>query len=300
MDLNVISWNVNFIHDNWSNRLININNRLQEEQKTTDIICLQEATLPFSDTFTTIYNCLKGTDLKYFASQEMFLEKEYIYNILKKYFPRYKDFVIFCFEKIMDKLLYLCTLVNSYFGEDIKRLYFNHPFAIIVLVLCCPIIFAGQWAFIGMLSIINPKIQCKLKCKYVGRTIQYLDFVYNKKKIILVNIHLTPGNREYQKNKRRREIKKIIEFFKDNPNVILCGDFNSLPKSSVVKYLKNSGYKSCCEIIHKKNLFTFPVDNLTKCIDYFFIKGDISVKKYELFGTIDETDHKGIKTTFVV
>lgn len=300
MDLNVISWNVNFIHDNWSNRLININNRLQKEQKTADIICLQEATLPFSDTFTTIYNCLKGTDLKYFASQELFLEKEYIYKVLKEYFPRYKDFIIYCFEKFMDKLLYLCTWVNSHFGEDIKRLYFNHPFAIIVLVLCCPIIFAGQWAFIGMLSIVNPKIPCKLKCKYIGRTIQYLDFVYNKKNIILVNIHLTPGKREYQKNKRKREIKKIVEFLKDKPNVILCGDFNSLPKSSVIKYLKNSGYKNCCEVIHKKNLVTFPIDNLTKCIDYFFIRGDINIKKYELFGTKDETDHKGIKTTLVV
>ena len=117
MDLNVISWNVNFIHDNWSNRLVKINKRLEKEQKTADIICLQEATLPFSDTFTTIYNFLKGTDLKYFASKEMFLEKEFFYQKLQEYFPRYKDFVIFCFEKIMDKILYLCSWFNSNFGK---------------------------------------------------------------------------------------------------------------------------------------------------------------------------------------
>ena len=33
MDLNIISWNVNFIHDNWSNRLMKINKRLEKEQR---------------------------------------------------------------------------------------------------------------------------------------------------------------------------------------------------------------------------------------------------------------------------
>ena len=300
MELNIISWNVNFIHDNWSNRLMKINKRLEKEQKTTDIICLQEATLPFSDTFTSIYNCLKGTDLKYFASQEMFLEKKYIYKILKEYFPRYKDFIIFCFEKMMDKLLYLCCWFNSNFGEQIKKLYFEHPFVVIIFSLFCPIIFAGQWAFFGMLTLVNKKIPCNLKCKYVGRTIQYLDFKFNNKKIILVNVHLTPGQTNAKKDKRKKEIKEIVKFFQKNRNVILCGDFNSLPNSSIIKYLKKSGYKNCCRKIHNKDLLTFPCENPKKCIDYFFIKGDIKIKKYELFGTPQETDHKGIKTTFIV
>ena len=162
MELNIISWNVNFIHDNWSNRLININNRLEKEIKKTDFICLQEATLPFTDTFSSVYNCLKGTDLKYFPSQELFLEKEYLYKILRGYFPRYKDFIIFMFEKMMDKLLYSCCLFNSYFGESIKRLYFDHPFIVIILTIFCPILFIGQWMFFGMLSIVNPKIPCKI------------------------------------------------------------------------------------------------------------------------------------------
>lgn len=300
MDLNVISWNVNFIHDNWSNRLVKINKRLEIEQKTADIICLQEATLPFSDTFSTIYNFLKGTNLKYFASKEMFLEKEFFYQKLQEYFPRYKDFVIFCFEKIMDKILYLCSWFNSHFGEDIKKLYFSHPFVVIILSIFCPLIFAGQWAFIGMLTLVNNKIPCTLKCKYVGRTIQYLNFKHNNKDIVLVNVHLTPGQRKYQKEKRRKEIKEIVEFFKENENIILCGDFNSLPESSVIKYLKKKNYKNCCEELHNTNLMTFPSDEPKKCIDYFFIKGDIKIKKYELFGNQEETDHKGIKMTFVV
>ena len=300
MELNVISWNVNFIHDNWSNRLININSRLEKEIKKTDFICLQEATLPFTDTFSSVYNCLKGTDLKYLPSQEVFLEKEYLYKILREYFPRYKDFIIFIFEKMMDKLLYFCCLFNSHFGERIKRLYFDHPFIVIILTILCPILFMGQWMFFGMLSIANPKIPCKIKCKYVGRIIQYIDFVYNKKKIILVNVHLTPGNSQKSKKRRKKEIIKIIELVKENPNVILCGDFNTIPKSKVIKYLKKSGYKNCGKIIHKTNLYTFPSDKPIKCLDYFFIKGDIKIKKYELFGTRKETDHKGIKATFII
>ena len=300
MELNVMSWNVNFIHDDWSNRLININNRLEKEIKKTDFICLQEATLPFTDTFSSVYNCLKGTDLKYFPSQEVFLEKEYFYKILREYFPRYKDFIIFIFEKMMDKLLYVCCLFNSYFGESIKRLYFDHPFIVIILTIFCPILFMGQWMFFGMLSIVNPKIPCKIKCKYVGRIIQYIDFVYNKKKIILVNVHLTPGNSQKSKGRRKKEIKKIIGFVKEDPNVILCGDFNSLPNSRIIKYLKKAGYVNCGKIIHKKNLYTYPSDKPEKCLDYFFIKGDIKIKKYELFGTHKETDHKGIKTTFII
>jgi endonuclease/exonuclease/phosphatase family metal-dependent hydrolase len=154
--------------------------------------------------------------------------------------------------------------------------------------------------FFGMLSIANPKIPCKIKCKYVGRIVQYIDFVYNKKKIILVNVHLTPGKSQKSKGRRKKEIKKIIEFVKENPNVILCGDFNSLPNSRIIKYLKKSGYTNCGKIIHKKNLYTYPSDKPEKCLDYFFIKGDIKIKKYELFGTYNETDHKGIKATFII
>ena len=55
MLLKILTWNINFIYDNWSERIININNILEQEIKECDIIALQEATLPFSDTVHTIY-----------------------------------------------------------------------------------------------------------------------------------------------------------------------------------------------------------------------------------------------------
>ena len=300
MELNIISWNVNFIHDNWSNRLININKRLENEIKNTDIICLQEATLPFSNIFTDMYNFLKGTDLKYFPTQESFLEREYFNNLLKTYFPRYKDFIIYIFEKIMDKFLYLISIFYSNYGEILKKIYFEHPFILIILGILCPILFAGQWFFFGMLTIVNKKIPCKLKCKCVGRTIQYLEFKYNNKDLVLVNIHLTPGQTLKKRERRKKEIKKIVETFEKNKNVILCGDFNSKPTSDVIKYLKKIGYKNGCKLVHKKNFATFPTDSPEKCIDFVFIKGDIKIKSFNLFGNDNEPDHKGIKTTLVV
>ena len=47
-------------------RLDNINKTLQVEIENTDIIALQEATLPFSDAVTDIYKFLKNTDINYF------------------------------------------------------------------------------------------------------------------------------------------------------------------------------------------------------------------------------------------
>ena len=55
MKLSILTWNINFIHDNWLKRVDNINKTLQVEIENTDIIALQEATLPFSDSITDIY-----------------------------------------------------------------------------------------------------------------------------------------------------------------------------------------------------------------------------------------------------
>ena len=147
---------------------------------------------------------------------------------------------------------------------------------------------------------LNKKIPCRLKCKCIGRTIQYLEFKHNNKDLVLVNIHLTPGQTIKKKEKRLKEIQNIVNTFEKHKNVILCGDFNSCPKSDVIKYLKKIGYKNGCKLINKKNFATFPCDNPTKCIDFVFIKGDIKMKSFKLFGNENETDHKGIKATLVV
>ena len=90
MKLSVLTWNINFMKNNWLKRLDNINKTLQVEIENTDIIALQEATLPFSDAVTDIYMILKNTDIKYFGG---LLERNFIYQSIIKNFPKYKKYV---------------------------------------------------------------------------------------------------------------------------------------------------------------------------------------------------------------
>ena len=296
MKLSVLTWNINFIHDNWLKRLDNINKTLQVEIENTDIIALQEATLPFSDAVTDIYKILKNTDIKYFGSG--LLERNYIYQSIIKNFPKYQKYVTGAFEYIMNKLLWLCCWVFSNYGEYLKNLYFNHPYLFIILVIMCPIIFFCVWAFVGMITILNKKINGVMQSKYIGkRSIQFIDFDYNDIPIRFVNIHLPPG--ENEKQERYREIKEIARFCEEKENVILCGDFNGKPDEEFYKYLKKVGYKSSSFENCGEELNTFPSNKPEKCIDYIWYKGgNVKLDSAYTFGSSDATDHKGIKAIF--
>ena len=298
MKLSVLTWNINFIHDNWLKRVDNINKTLQVEIENTDIIALQEATLPFNDAITDIYKFLKNTDVKYF--DDGLLERNFFYKSIVDNFPKYKKYITSAFEYIMNKLLFLCGWVFSNYGEFLKNIYFNHPYIFIIIVALCPLIFFCVWVFVGMITILNKKINGFVESKYVGkRAIQYIDFIYNEKPIRFVNVHLTPGDRNSDQMGRYSEVKEIISFCEGKENVILAGDFNDKPSEDFYKYLKNSGYKSSCSEALGEELNTFPSNDPEKCIDYIWFKGEnIKIDSAYTFGSSDATDHKGIKAIF--
>ena len=241
MKLDLLVWNINFIHDNWMERVDNINKTLETEVNNVDIIALQEATLPFSDKINDIYKFLDGSGANYFIGAEMFIERDFIYKNIRTIFPKYKQLIINILEYAMDKLLFICSGISSYYGEQLKDLYFQHPYFCLFIAVTCPIIFLGSWLFIGMITIIGPRIKGVVRSKYVGRALQYIEFEFNKREAIFVNIHLTTGNK---KEKRLREIQRIHNFVKQKDVVILGGDFNSKPDSNVYAFLKEKGYKS--------------------------------------------------------
>ena len=59
-------------------------------------------------------------------------------------------------------------------------------------------------------------------------------------------------------NKGHKELEKIIAFSNEIPHdiIILAGDFNSSPTSTIYKYLYKLGFKSVIKEKHKKDIKT--------------------------------------------
>ena len=296
MKLKILSWNTNFIHDNWFDRIENINKELKNSVDNYDIIAIQEATLPFSDAIYDVYKFLKQKpNIKHFASSEFFWELKFLNDKIMSFFPKNKHNIIKIFDWVMNKFLYFICWFASLYGEKLKQLYFKHPYICILFVVFCPILFLFGWIFFGMLTIINKKIKGVVKSKFIGRTLQYTEFKFNNRDVIFMNIHLSP---ESKKKKRLSEVKQIHNFVKHKDICILAGDFNEIPSGKIYKFLKDNGYKSVINEKYGKELNTFPSNNPIKCIAYIWIKGDnIKVVEANIFGNSKATDHKGIKVS---
>lgn len=301
MKYKLLTWNINFLHDNWLKRLNTINKTLEKEMDKCDIITLQEATLPFSNTIETIHKFLKKTDMNYFMTSLMDDQKLKLYKKIQEFFPKRKMEMTFVMEYLMNKLMWLCGYIYSNWGEKLKELYFNHPYIAMAIGVLCPFVFMGSWFFFGMLTIVNKK-SGKMRSKCIGRRIiQYIEMKMNGRDAIIVNIHLSPGHSKWEKEHRLKEIQEIYNLVKDKEISILMGDFNSKETDRVYKFLKKKGYKSCVKERLKKHVNTFPSENPEKCIDFIMYKGvDIDVLDAEIFGTKEATDHKGIKVTLDV
>ena len=79
MKLSILTWNINFMHDHWLKRVESINSTLEKHINNTDIIALQEATLPFSNGVDDIYKFLKCKKIKYTTGSEFFFDVAYRY-----------------------------------------------------------------------------------------------------------------------------------------------------------------------------------------------------------------------------
>lgn len=296
MKLSLITWNINFIHDNWIERLGNINKILEKETETTDIIAIQEATLPFNNKIKELHTFLEKKNINYFDTSLM--ERNIVYKYVLEYFPKYKKYIYSSFEFLMNKCMWICGYIFSNWGEYMKNLYFKYPYLCLVISLFSFPIFFITFCFIGLLTVVSKRIKTTVKSKYIGsRIIQYFDFKYNKKDIRFVHVHLPPGNKEINGDKRLSDIKEIVDFCKMKKNVIIAGDFNDTSSSKMYKHLIKNNYKSSFMEVNEKEEKTFPSKNPIKCIDFIMIKGDISVTKAFIFGDAEASDHKGIKVT---
>ena len=295
MLLKLLTWNINFIYDKWTERIININKVLEKEINDCDIIALQEATLPFSNTVQNIYHFLKAPIVNYVHHRLLSEEETFIYSKIKEKFPETKRLIIRIFEYCTDILLIICSYIFSKYGTLLQKIYFEYPILCFISVFLCPFVLIGSYFFLGMITIINKKINSIVKTKFMGRAIQYTEFEYNNRQIIMVNIHLNEG---HNKTKRMNEITQIYDFIKSRKKdiIILAGDFNSKPSSEVYKFLINHGFKSVIKEIHGGEVNTWPSKDPTMCIDYIWIKGDnVTIKSAKILKYPQASDHHAIK-----
>ena len=295
MLLKLLTWNINFIYDKWPKRIININKVLEKEITDCDIIALQEATLPFSNTVQNIYKFLKAPIVSYVHHRLLSEEETFIYRKIKEKFPETKRLMIRIFEYCTDIMLIICSYIFSKYGSLLKKIYFEYPILCFISVFLCPFVLIGSYFFLGMITIINKKINSIVKTKFIGRAIQYTEFEYNNRKIIVVNIHLNEG---HNKMKRLNEITQIYDFIisKKKDVIILAGDFNSKPSSEVYKFLVNHGFKSTVKEKCKREIKTWPSKDPKKCIDYIWVKGDnVNIKSAKILKYPEASDHHAVK-----
>ena len=93
MKLSILTWNINFMHDHWLERVESINSTLEKHINNTDIIALQEATLPFSNGIDDIYKFLKCKKINYTTGPEFFFEKDFIYKKIRDVCPKYEKII---------------------------------------------------------------------------------------------------------------------------------------------------------------------------------------------------------------
>jgi endonuclease/exonuclease/phosphatase family metal-dependent hydrolase len=296
MKLKILTWNLNFFYDNWYNRIISINKILEEEVENNDIILLQEATIPYLKTPSSIYTCLKKKCINYTYTHTFSDELKVCSDKIISFYPEKKKEIMMILSYIMDKFLLVSSFFFSKFGHILQKLYFTYPVICFILsVFLFPIIILGGYVFLGMMIIVNKKIKTTVKSKFVGRLFQYCEFTYNKKEVILCNLHLNEGN---DSGKSFKEFQKILTFIKSKKTdvVILAGDFNSPPTSKIYKRLCKEGFKSAIKEIQGEDVKTWPSLNPSTCIDYIWVKGDnVDICTATVFGDNNSTDHKGIK-----
>jgi endonuclease/exonuclease/phosphatase family metal-dependent hydrolase len=145
-----------------------------------------------------------------------------------------------------------------------------------------------------MLILTNGKIKGIVQTKFIGRTIQYMQFKYNGKRIIFVNVHMSPEGNPGKRIKVAKKLLKFVNKFKKDIYII-AGDFNTKPNEIIYKMMLKDGYKSVVKEFMGKEQLTYPSDNPDRCLDYIWVKGKVIIKNVELTKESNATDHVGIK-----
>jgi len=170
---------------------------------------------------------------------------------------------------------------------------------------------------IGIYSKLNINIQGKIipppyKHKQ-ARPFASISFVYNEVPTSIIAVHPTPLIR-VPTHVRDKSIMAIHKWFSNGmlkqnigsaligDQIILAGDFNTLPESKLIKKFYNLGFTEVFDdypVLKKSTWSIFETKSKIFKIDYIFISSKIKVLKKDNF-FIPGSDHNGVFTEVTV
>jgi endonuclease/exonuclease/phosphatase family metal-dependent hydrolase len=118
-----------------------------------------------------------------------------------------------------------------------------------------------------------------------------INLNYNNNTFKLIGVHLKSlYDQKITKDEKEQvqELSSVIDWIKDYQNVIICGDFNNIPGSKPINYIKNQQFTD----VFEKKTFVNNILNNTNTefhrkniddkeqgsrIDYIFTKGNIKI-----------------------
>lgn len=159
--------------------------------------------------------------------------------------------------------------------------------------------FSGLCVFTNMTVIKEKQLYLSTHINDGERTAQLISIVKDKKKIAVINTHLTHLKNESEL--RSVQINEILQHvdFKYYDVVFICGDLNDTPSSKVIKTITEKH-------LFKPALKKYPPTRNYRCIDYIFYKSNVEIDVRETKIILNEpseedifpSDHFGVLATF--
>ena len=295
--LTIISWNINFVYNQWFKRRGELRSVLQDLASEADICLFQEDVIPLYKPPSISSGLFESPAFASFNCP--YIERGAITRFVQDTFPVRAKVVLSTLNICVELLFKVACFIFSLCGDTLLNWYFKFPPFGFALILLFPYIFVLAYYFIGISCHIRTALHPTGFARFDpghGRTLQSCRCDWNGRKLLLIHVHLSPN----VPSRRLHEIKNIrryIRILADKDDIIVvAGDFNSSPGSKEYKLMKRGGFRSCGPVGPDGHAHTFPACSPARCIDYVWVKGDgVVVEEAELLGGSICSDHLGLR-----
>ena len=277
--IKVVTWNVHFFAKNWLRRVKEVE-KVLDCYKNADIMGFQEVGI--------------GGNIEYSHCGKWSKRRGYKADYLS-FVPRMKLLHQGIFARILDFFYMINCFVFTYFGDFLYAIFDIYILKMLLLpifiISITPIL---TYFLIGTSTFVKERVGYEIvPLRVINKaSVNYIE--KDGKKIMVVNVHLSPDGLKGE-GKRLKEIYSLLTFIGDRENVIVMGDFNAEPDSSIYKIMEDVGFRSAMKEKYGKEKYTFPRHKPNMTLDYIWVRGNqLKVKKVKRIGTKGASDHYGL------